>query len=89
MSRNVDALLDIADRHGIEVVSSRAPAERAGIVVLAPADPQRVGDALAAAGIQVTVRSGAVRVAPHAGTSAETLGLFDAALADAGEFTGP
>jgi len=89
LSRNVDAVLDIADRHGIAVASSRAPEERAGIVVLAPADPQRVGDALSAAGIQVTVRSGAVRVAPHAGTTAETLGLFDAALADAGELTRP
>lgn len=87
LSRNVDALLAIADRHGVDVVSAREPAQRAGIVVLAPADPQGLGDALAAAGIQVTVRSGAVRLAPHAGTTAETLGLFDAALAGAREFT--
>lgn len=87
LSGNVDVLLGIADRHGIDVASPREPAERAGIVVLAPADPQRVGGVLAAAGCQVTVRSGTVRVAPHAGTTAETLGLFDAALDDAREFT--
>jgi selenocysteine lyase/cysteine desulfurase len=89
LSRNVDAVLELADRHGIEVLSSREPAERAGIVVLAPAHPQGLGEVLAAAGIEVTVRSGAVRVAPHAGTTAETLGLLDAALADAREFTRP
>ncbi|OZB79587.1 MAG: aminotransferase class V, partial [Microbacterium sp. 14-71-5] len=89
LSRAVDAVLDIADRHGIAVASSRKPEERAGIVVLAPSDPERIGDALAAAGVQVTVRTGAVRVAPHAGTTAETLDLFDAALGDAGELTRP
>lgn len=89
LSRNVDALLDIADRHGVEVVSSREPSERAGIVVLATSDPQSVGEVLSAAGIHVTLHARAVRVAPHAGTSEDTLGRFDAALADAREFIRP
>lgn len=89
LSRNVDAVLEIADRHGAAVVSSREPAQRAGIVVFAPADPEGVGAVLAAAGVQVTVRAGAVRVAPHAGTTAQTLAMLDAALADAREFIRP
>jgi selenocysteine lyase/cysteine desulfurase len=80
LAERVDAVLDIADRHRIPVTSPREAARRAGIVVLAPADPERVGAALAASGIAVTVRDGAVRVSPHAGTSADTLGMLDEAL---------
>ena len=87
LSRNVEAVLDIADRHGIDVVSPRDAAERAGIVVLAPADAEGLGALLTAAGVQVTVRSGAVRLAPHAGTTAETLGMLEESIARAGEFT--
>ncbi|MDQ4213940.1 aminotransferase class V-fold PLP-dependent enzyme [Microbacterium sp. ASV81] len=82
LARRVDAVQEIADRHGVVVSSPRAPEERAGIVVLAPADPEGLGERLARAGVRVTVRSGAVRVAPHAGTTDETLGMLDAALAE-------
>lgn len=89
LSHNVDAVLEIADRHRIPVTSPRSAAERAGLVMLAPADPEGFGGVLAAAGVRVTVRSGAVRVAPHAGTTPETLALFDDAVAGAGEFIAP
>ncbi|MGN8024752.1 aminotransferase class V-fold PLP-dependent enzyme [Microbacterium sp. 22242] len=89
LARNVDAVLETADRHGVPVVSPRDPAERAGIVVLAPADPAGLGAALAEAGVRATVRAGHVRVAPHAGTTAETLGMLEGALAGAAEFIAP
>lgn len=89
LADRVDAVLAIADRYRMPVVSPREPDRRAGIVVLAVADPERVGASLAAAGVRVTVRAGAVRVSPHAGTSAVTLDMLDAALADARAFIRP
>lgn len=88
LSERVDDVLRIADRHGVPVLSPRERERRAGIVVLVPADPARLGARLDAAGVTVTVRAGAVRVSPHAGTTAETLGMLDAALAEAREFIG-
>lgn len=86
LAERVDAVLAIADRHGVPVASPRDRAERAGIVVLAPADPEGFGAVLAAAGVAATVRTGAVRVAPHVGTTDATLAQFDDAVADAAEF---
>ena len=83
-----DAVIAIADRHRIPVGSPRGEAERAGIVVLEVARPEELGAALAAAGVDVTQRAGAVRVSPHAGTSEDTLAMLDAALAGAQEFIG-
>ena len=82
LSHAVDGVLEVADRHGVPAASPRASRERAGIVVLAPADPPGLAEALTRAGVAVTVRGGAVRVSPHAGTSPETLAMLDGALAE-------
>ncbi|KAB1864110.1 aminotransferase class V-fold PLP-dependent enzyme [Microbacterium algeriense] len=80
LSEHVDTVIEIADRHGIEVTSPRDRAQRAGIVALAPQEPGRLAAALANAGLVVTARGSSVRVAPHAGTDAETLLLLDETL---------
>lgn len=80
LSARVDAVLEIADRHGVPVRSPRDPAERAGIVSLAPEAPAALSAALANAGIVATTRGNAVRIAPHAGTSDATLQLLDEAI---------
>ena len=80
LSEHVDTVIEIADRHRIEVTSPRDPAQRAGIVALAPQEPGRLAAALANAGLVVTARGSSVRVAPHAGTDAETLLLLDETL---------
>ncbi|KYJ99794.1 aminotransferase class V-fold PLP-dependent enzyme [Microbacterium sp. CH1] len=80
LSAHVDAVIATADRHGIAVASPRERTERAGIVALAPEDPARLAAALANAGLVVTARGGSIRIAPHAGTDAETLALLDATL---------
>lgn len=75
-------VLALADEFGIPVVSPRSTVERAGIVVLHP-QPDRL-TALTAAlfnhGVSVTIRDGRVRVAPHAGTTEETIGMLRTAL---------
>ncbi len=80
VAAHVDAVIAIADRHGIAVASPRERRERAGIVALAPDDPARLAAALANAGVVVTARGGSIRVAPHAGTDAQTLDLLDETL---------
>ncbi|WP_101846809.1 aminotransferase class V-fold PLP-dependent enzyme [Zhihengliuella sp. ISTPL4] len=80
VAAQVDAVIETADRHGIAVASPRERSERAGIVALAPEDPARLAAALANAGLVVTARGGSIRVAPHAGTDAETLALLDETL---------
>lgn len=80
LAEHVDTVIEIADRHGIEVTSPRDRAQRAGIVALAPQEPGRLAAALANAGLVVTARGSSVRVAPHAGTDAETLLLLDETL---------
>ena len=80
VSQHVDAVIEIADRHGIAVVSPREQAQRAGIVALAPEEPARLAAALANAGLVVTARGSSVRVAPHAGTDPATLRLLDETL---------
>lgn len=87
LAEKVDAVIEIADRHGIEVSSPRERAERAGIVALEPEEPARLAAALANAGIVVTARGSSVRVAPHAGTDAATFDLLDDALRALGNET--
>ncbi|QMU97605.1 aminotransferase class V-fold PLP-dependent enzyme [Microbacterium esteraromaticum] len=82
--RNADRIIDMAARHGIRVETPNEPQRRAGIVSLIPAEAEKAGGVLADAGLVVTVRGGAVRVAAHAGTSAETLDMLDTALAASG-----
>lgn len=80
LAQNVDTVIEIADRHGIEVSSPRERSRRAGIVALAPGEPARLAAALANAGLVVTARGASVRIAPHAGTDAATFELLDDAL---------
>lgn len=87
LAEHVDTVIEIADRHGIPVVSPREREHRAGIVALAPDEPARLAAALANAGIVVTARGAAVRIAPHAGTDAETLRLLDDTLRAFGQET--
>lgn len=80
LAEHVDTVIEIADRHRIEVRSPRDRVERAGIVALAPEEPARLAAALANAGLVVTARGSSVRIAPHAGTDAATFALLDEAL---------
>jgi len=82
IAERVARVLALADEFGLPVVSPRAEAERAGIVVVEPL-PERL-TALTAAlfnhGVSVTIRDGRVRLSPHAGTTEETIGMLRAAL---------
>lgn len=72
-----------ADRYEIAVVTPREPAQRAGIVTLAPRvqDAGPLAASLANHGLTVTTRGDLIRVAVHVGTDADTLRLFGDALA--------
>ncbi|MFG6401896.1 aminotransferase class V-fold PLP-dependent enzyme [Microbacterium sp. P04] len=76
-------VIALADQHGIAIATPREPQHRAGIVALAPdaADAAPLAAALANHGLAITARSGMVRVAVHAGTSADTLAQLADALA--------
>jgi selenocysteine lyase/cysteine desulfurase len=82
VAARVAQVIALADEFGLPVVSPRAEAERAGIVVLEPL-PERL-TALTAAlfnqGVSVTIRDGRVRISPHAGTTEETIGMLRTAL---------
>lgn len=82
LAERVGEVIDIADEFALPVVSPRAPAERAGIVVVRP-EPEQL-TVLAAAlhnhGVSVTVRQGTVRIAPHVSTGTDTLELLRSAL---------
>jgi selenocysteine lyase/cysteine desulfurase len=71
-------IMELADRFGIPVISSRNENERAGIVVLEPAADQFT--VLAASlhnfGLTTTQRGGTVRLSAHATTSSETLDML-------------
>ncbi|MCU1534523.1 MAG: hypothetical protein JWR53_1004 [Glaciihabitans sp.] len=73
----VSRIIDLADEYALPVVSPRAEAERAGIVVVEPpADQLTVLTAsLFNHGVTTTTRQGRVRLAPHVSTDEET---FDA-----------
>jgi selenocysteine lyase/cysteine desulfurase len=82
VARNVSRLIDLADEYAITVVSPRAEAERAGIVVLEP--PREQLTVLAASlhnhGVTATVRDTAVRLSAHATVDDETFAMLRAAL---------
>lgn len=85
----VERVFQIADEFGLEVESSRDPAERAGIVVLRPAEGRLT--ALSAAlhnhGVTASTRLGTVRVSVFASTTDETLDMFrDACISYATSF---
>lgn len=82
IARNVSRIIDLADEYALPVVSPRAEAERAGIVVLEPLPEQLT--VLAASlhnhGITATVRDTTVRLAAHATVEEETFSMLRAAL---------
>lgn len=87
LAENVDRVLELVDRRGIAVSSPRERDRRGGIVALAPDDPAGLSTALADAGLAVTTRGPAIRIAPHAGTDDATLQLLEEALAAFGNET--
>ena len=71
-------------------MSPREPAERAGIVVLAP-HPEFVSTLAAALhnhGVSATVRAGRVRLGAHVSTGEETFEQLRASLAEFTRMTG-
>lgn len=84
ISGQVDRIFEIADRYGIPVVTPRERSQRAGIVALAPNEPAALAAALTNAGVVTTTRGATIRVAAHAGTSAETLQMLDDAIGTLG-----
>jgi selenocysteine lyase/cysteine desulfurase len=78
VSDRVERVIAIADEFGLELESPRDPAERAGIVVLRPAEGRLTGltAALHNHGVTATTRAGVVRVSPYASTSDDTLTSF-------------
>lgn len=82
IARNVSRVIDLADEYALPVVSPRAEAERAGIVVVEPL-PEHL-TLLAAAlhnhGVTATVRDTAVRFSAHATVDEETFAMLRAAL---------
>ena len=76
------AVMDLADRHGVPVITPRE--RHAGIVTLLPAprDAAALAASLANHGVTVTARGATIRIAPHVGTGAATLGLLADALAE-------
>lgn len=82
IARNVSRIIDLADEYGIPVVSPRAEAERAGIVVLEPL-PENLTVLVASLhnhGITATVRDTSVRLSAHATVEEETFSMLRAAL---------
>ncbi len=77
-----NAVMDLADRYGVPVLTPRE--RHAGIVTLNPAphDAAPLAAALANHGVTVTARGGTIRVAAHAGTGADTVRLLGDALAE-------
>jgi hypothetical protein len=82
VAERVSRVIDLADEYALPVVSPRAEAERAGIVVVEPL-PEHM-TVLAASlhnhGITATVRETTVRFSAHATTDEETFSMLRAAL---------
>ncbi|MDL9980774.1 aminotransferase class V-fold PLP-dependent enzyme [Microbacterium sp. ASV49] len=75
-------IIELADAHGIPVVTPREPERRAGIIALAP-EAQHAGSlsaSLANHGVVFTTRAGLVRLAAHAGTGPDTMQMLRDAL---------
>jgi selenocysteine lyase/cysteine desulfurase len=69
-----DHLCEQARRAGLDVFSSREPAERSGIVsLLVPGEPREVVRRCRAANVVVSQRGGRVRVSPHAYNTTDEL----------------
>lgn len=82
VAEQAERVISLADEFALPVVSPRPQAERAGIVVVRPA-PERLTAltaALANHAVSATVRDGAVRFSPHAGTQEETFEMLLGAL---------
>jgi selenocysteine lyase/cysteine desulfurase len=74
IAAGTDRLLAALDAAGVEVLSPREPAERAGIVVAGVADAGAALRTLAGAGITATAHEGGrIRLSPHVTTPAGTL----------------
>lgn len=86
VAENVSRLIDLLDEAGLPIVSPRDERERAGIVVVEPGPEAltALGASLHNHGISVTVRSGQVRISPHATTNEETFAMMRAALVSYG-----
>lgn len=86
LAEKTTRVIDLADEFGIEVTSPRDHAERAGIVVIAPASDSIT--VLAASlhnhGVTATVRQGSVRFSPHVTTDEETFAMLRASLVSFG-----
>ncbi|WP_336603908.1 aminotransferase class V-fold PLP-dependent enzyme [Agromyces seonyuensis] len=82
VAERVSEVVDLADEFAVPVVSSRDERERAGIVVLEPADDQTT--ALTASlhnhGVTASTRQGRVRLSIHSATSSETVEMLRGAF---------
>ncbi len=77
-------VIALADEVGLEVVSPREDAERAGIVSIAP-HPEQLSSLAAALhnhGVSATVRGGRLRLGAHVSTSDETFEQLHSAFAE-------
>ncbi|WP_222195554.1 aminotransferase class V-fold PLP-dependent enzyme [Modestobacter italicus] len=83
ISSGVDELLELLDRRGVDVTSSRTPAQRAGIVAfrVPGVDGADLHAALGQAGVTCTRHGERVRLSVHATTGRAALDRVDAALA--------
>lgn len=82
IAERVSRVIDLADEFAIPVVSPRAEAERAGIVVVEPLREQltMLVASLHNHGVTVTSRGDRVRFSVHATTDEETFAMLRAAL---------
>jgi selenocysteine lyase/cysteine desulfurase len=75
-----ERMIQLADEFALPVLSSRADAERAGIVVLGPDQLSVLAASLSDHGITGVVRSGTVRLSAHVSTTEQTLDMLRAAF---------
>ncbi|HAQ59140.1 MAG TPA: aminotransferase [Microbacterium sp.] len=77
-------VLFLSERYGIPSLTPREAVHRAGIVALVPPaqDVAALAASLANHGVTCTTRSGAVRIAAHVGTAADSFVMLGDALAE-------
>jgi selenocysteine lyase/cysteine desulfurase len=82
IAERVSRIIDLADEYALPVVSPRAEAERAGIVVVEPSPEQLtlLAASLHNHGITATIRNDRVRFSAHATTDEETFAMLKAAF---------
>jgi selenocysteine lyase/cysteine desulfurase len=75
VAERAERLIELVDHHGLELLSPREPARRAGIVTyrVSSVDSQTLYQTLMAAGVMCASRGGGVRLSPHAWTPPEQL----------------